>query len=326
MNTSLIRPLKLGNKLFPNNLTQGPLAGYSCAPLRVLANQHGQPAFCYTEMLSAKNLATQSKISPRFSFKDPQEGPVCFQLSGTDPADLSKAVERVIGFGADLIDLNCGCPVSKIRQKGAGSKLLENPELLKKLIMAMKSATQNHIPISIKIRIDQNTQNSLTAALIAQEAGVDFITIHGRHWTEGYDIPCQQDPIAEIISKLEIPVMANGDAHDTASTLSLLKNTGAAGVMIARASVGQPWLFKQIQTESDGKIFTQPSIEKIGELFLEHLSGLINLEGEKIAVLQSRKLIKYYGRSLTLCLELTEQAQKIISFHEMSELTKQYFI
>lgn len=329
----LIKPLQLGNQYFSNNLIQGPLAGYSCAPLRVLANQYGSPAFCYTEMVSAKHLANQPKISPRFSFKDPQEGPLCFQLSGTEPEELAKAVEKVIGFGADLIDLNCGCPVSKIRQKGAGSKLLENPELLKKLILAMKSANQNHLPLSIKIRLDQNlnqnknTQHSLTAALIAQEAGVDFITIHGRHWTEGYDRPCRVEDIAEIISKLNIPVIANGDASDTASTLSLLAKTGAAGVMIARASVGQPWLFQKIKCEAEGKIFIPPSVQTSGEIFLAHLSRLINLEGEKLGVLQSRKLIKYYARDLPddLKLKLVEKAQKIISFQEMQRLVEGFF-
>ena len=108
-----IRPLSLGADTFSNNLIQGPLAGVSCWPLRLLATQYGSPAFSYTEMLSAKNLATHPEIAPRFKIKHPKEGPLCVQLSGTDPDELSKATERVIGFGADLIDLNCGCPDRK---------------------------------------------------------------------------------------------------------------------------------------------------------------------------------------------------------------------
>jgi len=296
-----IQPLSLGKKTFPNNLIQGPMAGYSCAPLRVLAQEFGQPAFCYTEMISAKNLAHQKNIERRFSFKDPKEGPLCFQISGTHPKELSRAVERVINFGADLIDLNCGCPVSKIRKKGAGSKLVENPDLLAELIRSIKSVSQE-LPVSIKIRVDSHLpiQYSKTAALRAQDAGIDFLTIHGRHWTESYDVPCRQDQIAELVHLLNIPIIANGDAHDTASTLNLLNNTGAAGVMISRAGVGQPWLFNQIKKEALGEKFNPPSQDQIHQMFLQHLSGLIDLEGEKIALLQSRKLIKYYERQYSI--------------------------
>jgi tRNA-dihydrouridine synthase B len=317
--------ITLGKQTFLSNLIQGPMAGYSCWPMRLLAQQWGQPAFCYTEMLSAKNLATQREIELRFRIKHPQEGPLCVQLSGTDPTELARAVERVIDFGADLIDLNCGCPVGKIRKKGAGSKLLENPDLLTQLIKAMKSVT--NIPVSIKIRVDgdQPVKYSREAVLRAQDAGIDFITIHGRHWTEDYDIACRQDQIAEIVAALTIPVIANGDAHDTASTLTLLKNTGAAGVMISRAGVGQPWLFAQIRAEAAGQTFTPPPLQEIGELFLQHVRGLIELEGEKIAVLQARKLIKYYARALTTRTLILEQVNTVERYDALTPCVTAHF-
>ncbi len=315
---TLIRPLLIKNLSFPTNLIQGPLAGYSCWPLRLLAAEQGSVAFCYSEMLSAKDLATSKKIAPRFSIKHPKEGPLCIQLSGTNPEELKKATERALLFGADLIDLNCGCPVSKIRQKGAGSKLLENPGLLKSLILAMKSV--NTAPISIKIRVDgQNpTPLSLTAAQMAEEAGIDFITIHGRHWTESYETPCRQDQIAQIAEKLSIPVIANGDAHDTNSALKLIQNTGAEGIMISRACVGQPWIFNQIYHESQGNTFIPPSKCDIGRLLLSHIEGLVELEGETSAILQSRKLFKYYGRS-HLCAETIEKAKTLRTKAQMTE-------
>lgn len=321
-----IHPLKLGNKTFETNLIQAPLAGYSCAPFRRLAQEWGPPAFCYTEMLSAKNLATQPKIEQRFIYKDPKEGLLGVQFAATDPNDLARAVERAIGFGADLIDLNCGCPVGKIRKKGAGSKLLEDPVLLGQLVKAMKSVSQD-IPVSIKIRVDgiSPLRYSQTAALIAQDAGIDFITIHGRHWRENYEAPCRQDQIAELIQVLNIPVIANGDASDTESTLNLLKNTGADGVMIGRGGVGQPWLFAQILAESQGKVFTKPSPDQIKQMFLQHLSGLIHLEGEKIAVLQARNLIKYYVRSLRNLMDYIEHAQTANTLQDMVTLSESLF-
>ena len=324
--------LTLGKRTFPNSLIQGPLAGYSCWPMRVLAQQYSPPAFCYTEMLSAKTLANTplQNIQPRFRIKDPREGALCVQLSGTHPEELAKAAERAIEFGADLIDLNCGCPVTKIRQKGAGSKLLEDPILLRKLVSALKSANGEEIPLSIKIRVDGDSPHrySLNAALAAEEAGIDFITIHGRHWSESYDTPCRLDQIAEISAELSIPVIANGDAHDTASTLHLLKETGANGVMIARAALGQPWLFNQINTEIRGEKFTPPTQAKIGELFLEHLDGLISLEGEKIAVLQARKLIKYYARFLSSAQKdtLINKANVAEIRADMGHLVRDFFV
>ncbi len=324
----MIGPIILGNKTFASNLIQGPMAGYSCWPMRLLAQQWGQPAFCYTEMLSAKNLATHREIEPRFRVKDPNEGTLCVQLSGSNPDELSRATERVIGFGADLIDLNCGCPVDKIRKKGAGSKLLEQPTLLAQLVKAMKLATSaTDIPISIKIRVDgdQTVQYSKTAALRAQDAGVNFIAIHGRHWTEDYDVPCRQDQIAEIVSALTIPVIASGDAQDTASTLQLLKNTGAAGVMIARAGVGQPWLFAKIRAEAAGEKFVVPDIHSIGQLFLQHAKDLVSLEGEKIAVLQCRKLIKYYARPLENNTPLLNHANLAERYDDLVSCVVNYF-
>ncbi len=321
---TLIQPLLIKNLSFPINLIQGPLAGYSCWPLRLLAAQQGSVAFCYSEMLSAKDLAISKKIAPRFSVKHPQEGPLCIQLSGTNPEELKKATEKALTFGADLIDLNCGCPVSKIRQKGAGSKLLENPALLKSLVLAMKSVSPT--PVSIKIRVDGENPIpfSITAARMAEEAGIDFITIHGRHWTESYDTPCRQDQIAQIVDQLSIPVIANGDVQDTESALRLLKNTNAKGLMISRAAVGQPWIFKQIQQESQGKIFTPPSKKEMGKLLLSHINGLIALEGEQPGILQSRKLFKYYGRS-HLSPEAIETAKHLVTREEMMNLIQSCF-
>lgn len=316
----MITSLHLKNKIFDNNLIQGPLAGYSCSPLRLLTKQFGNPAFCYSEMLSAKNLSEGTKIAPRFSFKHANEGPLCIQLSGNKPDDLRRAADRAIEFGADLLDLNCGCPVAKIRKKGAGSKLLDDPKQLTVLIQSMQRDTT--IPVSIKIRIDADikTTMSLTAALIAQEAGIDFITVHGRHWTESYDTPCRLDQIARIVDALTIPVIANGDVVDTPSALHLLKGTGAAGIMIARASVGRPWLFAEIKAQMQGQVFHPPSLAEIGQLFLQHVQGLIALEGEKIAVLQSRKLLKYYGRSLENRTEILNAVNSVYTYEQLATL------
>ncbi|HYF97847.1 MAG TPA: tRNA-dihydrouridine synthase family protein, partial [Coxiellaceae bacterium] len=242
----MIDPLILGGKSFANNIIQGPLAGVSCAPFRLLTWRYSEPAFTCTEMISCKTLLHQSKeLQKRFIYKDPAEGPVCFQLSANNPLELAQAVSLVIDQGADLIDLNCGCPVKKIRSKGAGSSLLMDPRKLYQLIRAMKDNTS--VPVSIKIRVEGKSTDNFNAeiAQVVADAGADFLVVHGRHWTEHYETPCNHEQIQFFVENLKIPVIGNGDIADLES-LQKMFATGCSGVMIGRAGVGQPWLIRQL--------------------------------------------------------------------------------
>lgn len=291
-----IRPLKVGRLQLNNNLIQGPLAGYSCAPFRLITHRLGQPAYCTTEMISAKDLAHRSVKPKRYLWKDPAEGLVSYQLSGDNPQDIAAATKIVTDAGASLIDLNCGCPVTKIRAKGAGSKLLTEPNKIASLVMAAKANT--HVPVSVKIRIDSvsGDNNNLSVAKTIEAAGADLLIVHGRHWTEKYDIPCNLEQIADIVAACKIPVIANGDVENIASLKRTFELTQCAGIMIARASVGRPWLFQQLQAESKKEFFKPPSLAEIGALFSEHLHSLAELETEYLSVIQARKLAKYYIR------------------------------
>lgn len=296
---SLIKPLTLGSLSFPVNIIQGPLAGVSCAPFRRLIWRYSQPAFACTEMISCKTLLHKPIVAQRrFIEKDKDEGPVCFQLSSSDPAELAQAVERVTGFGADLIDLNCGCPVKKIRKRGAGSRLLAEPEKLYQLICAMKVST--HVPVSVKIRVDGGSGDQFNGDMVnmLRSAAPDFVVVHGRHHTEHYETACQYEQIQYFVENLDMPVIGNGDIACVDSLRAMLQ-TGCAGVMIARAGVGQPWLIAQLISELSGKSYALPSRHEIGQLFLEHIYSLVDLlANERFAVYQARTLIKYYARSL----------------------------
>ena len=250
----------LGNQSFPINLIQGPLAGISCAPFRLLTWRYSQPAFSCTEMISCKTIIHQSnKTLHRFIHKDPQEGPGCFPLSGADPYELAEATKRVTEAGADLIDLTCGCPVKKIRSRGAGSSLLTNPAKLYKLICAMKQNTL--VPVSIKIRVDGYSGDQFNNEMVAMinESGLDFLIVHGRHWTEHYETPCHHDEINFFVSEVKIPVVGNGDIT-CLNSLKKMLTTGCAGMMISRAGVGQPWLIAKLMAEMKGETFAPPSI------------------------------------------------------------------
>lgn len=322
----LIKPLSLGDKTFPTNLIQGPLAGVSCAPFRRLTWRYSQPAFSCTEMISCKALIHQPKAAQqRYVKKDPNEGPVCFQLSSNDPQELAEATRQVTDYGADLIDLNCGCPVKKIRGKGAGSRLLVDTPKLYQLISAMKQHT--HLPVSIKIRVDSRSNDKFNqeVANVVRDAGTDFLIVHGRHWTEHYETPCNYDEIQFFVEALKIPVIGNGDISCLA-TLKKMFATGCAGIMIARAGVGQPWLIQKLIAEMQGKAFILPSAAEIGALFIEHTEGLIELlRGERFAILEARKLAKYYARNLSEKNDFSTAVNTAESLAELKTITTRYF-
>lgn len=288
--------MKIGQLSILSPVIQAPLAGYSCAPFRKLAWEWGRPGFCCTEMLSAKNIACNQLQRQRYTVKDPLEKILCFQLSGNDAETLKIAADKVLAWGADLIDLNCGCPQPKIRKKQQGSRLLTDAKKLYQLICAIKSNTQ--LPVLVKIRVDGGSGDTFNASVAkaVEEAGADALTVHGRHWRDSYETPCKLSEIAEMVQAVAIPVIGNGDVVDTISAKNMLENTDCDAVMLARASVGQPWLSAEIAAGLLGKAFIKPSILQIAEMFLQHVRELILLEGETQAILQARKLGKYYAR------------------------------
>jgi tRNA-dihydrouridine synthase B len=322
----LITSLTLKNKTFPVNIIQGPLAGISCAPFRLLTWRYSQPAFSCTEMISCKTLIHQPHaLQQRFVKKDAMEGPVCFQLSGSDPNEIAQATKIVTDYGADLIDLNCGCPVNKIRSKGAGSGLLTEPQKLYYLIKAMKQNTS--VPVSIKIRVEGNAPEKFNKELVkvVSDAGADFLVVHGRHWTEHYETPCRHDQIQYFVEQLTIPVIGNGDIACVAS-LKKMFATGCAGVMIGRAGVGQPWLIKKLMAEMRGEEYIPPTLQEIGAVFLEHVERLIELLGnEKFVILQARKFAKYYARPLTTRAAFTDAVNMCDNLVSLKEICERYF-
>lgn len=292
---TLLKPLVIGSKTFDHNLIQGPLAGYSSAPFRKLFYQFTPPAYCVTEMISAKSLVGNKNFNSRYLWRDPAEKNLCYQLSGNCAQTLREATRIVTDLGADLIDLNCGCPKPKIRKKQSGSYLLSKPDQIAEIVAAMKSATT--VPITVKIRSDGHSRehHHLAVAQAIADAGADALIVHGRHWTEGYETACQLEQISEIAAAVTIPVIGNGDIRNMVDLKKMLA-TGCAGVMISRAGTGKPWIFEQLLQEISGKNYITPTLNDIMFLFQQHLAGLTALENKHKASLEIRKLLPYYFR------------------------------
>jgi tRNA-dihydrouridine synthase B len=312
-------------KFLDHPIIQGPLAGYSAAPFRRLIWEHSKPMYCTTEMISAKDLRHRKQNPRRFLHRDPAEQQLCYQLSGNDADDLAYATEIVSQLGADIIDLNCGCPKPKIRKKNCGTKLLTDPELLHQLISAIKHNTHAFVSIKIRVASPINDHDDMAVIDAAESAGVDFITVHGRHWTQGYDTDCQIEAIRKIKIHARVPIVANGDVDNFESLINMLKNTGCDAVMIARATLGRPWLIKKIKAHFANDTFAEPSSEAIGDMFKQHLLDLIQLDGEHLAILQSRKLAKYYARNCENPASFTDRMQHVNSINEALKFSDDFF-
>lgn len=281
---------KIGSLELSNRLIQAPLAGISCAAFRELFSLYYKPAYAVSEMISANSILEQRNLGKRYLHRSNNEGLWCIQLSGNEPQNLAKAVKICQKYNPDLIDLNCGCPKPKIRTKGCGSALIENPEQLKNIVSAMRDATD--IPLTVKIRTAGRTNDEkyLQAATNIATAGADALIVHGRHHSENYDVPANYKQIKRITQEISIPVIANGDINSKGSAQFALQKSGASALMIGRGSIGRPWIFQDIL----GGDVAPSTIERI-EIFQYHIKNLAKLENNEIkAIMQARRLLKWY--------------------------------
>jgi len=291
MHDFLNTPVRIGTLKLPHRLIQGPLAGYSCAPYRALFSQYIAPAFGVSEMLSAKDVIKKHEINGRYLKRDANEVNLAYQISGNNPEQMAIAALKLESLGADIIDINCGCPKMKIRRKSAGSALIENPQQLLQIVDRIRSIIT--IPLTVKLRIQKTAQDVVLAKAI-EDAGVDALIIHGRRWQDNYETACDFQQIAHIKQAVKIPVIANGDIADVLSLNNAILQTSCDAYMISRAASGKPWIFQSLLEE---KPVLVPYFEKV-QLFLKHLLDLSYLEDEFKAVLQSRSLIRYYFSDL----------------------------
>ena len=288
------------------------MAGISCAPFRVLAHELGNPAYCVSEMVSAHNLVNPRVRSAdkfkRYIYKDPAEGIFCMQLSGDNPIVLAEASKIAVDLGADMIDLNCGCPKRKIRKKGCGSKHLEDLDNLKRCVSAMYDAVSiyNNIPLTVKIRLSDNNYfnnnfdnnySEIDIVKMLESIGVSAISVHGRSWRQGYDEGIDYSRIKKIVDSVNIPIIGNGDIKDK-NTLDKMKDTGCSGFMIARSSIGNPWIFKRLKEGlGDNKRFII-SKEIIKYAIDKHYRGLCDFGGSKCAQDQMFRIEKSYIKNM----------------------------
>ena len=269
-------PLQLGRHLLPNRVFAAPMAGVTDLPWRRLARRLGA-GHCVSEMVtSRRELWDSAKTLSRMNHAG-EPGPVAAQLVGVDPQAMADAARANVDAGADIIDINMGCPAKKVCSRWAGSALMQDEALALSIVEAVVAAMDPlDIPVTLKMRTGwcASQRNAPRLAHAAQEAGVALITVHGRSREQGYAGWAEHDTVAAIKQALRIPVVANGDIDSAARARDVLTSTGADAVMIGRAALGRPWLLGHIaQALRDGVEPTLPSLAQQGQWLLEHLAA-----------------------------------------------------
>lgn len=276
---------------FPTHQFQGaqiqaPLAGYSHAGFRRLVWRYGQPSYCCTEMLPAALINQEAGLINRYTHRAPEEKYLCYQLSGACPKTLALATAQVCDMGADLVDLNAGCPKRKIRRKGAGSALVDDPEHLLAIVQAMRASCP--VPLTLKLRLNENLATLLPKLA---DAGIDAVTVHARDRHSCDNDPAHWSALKDMASKL--PLIINGGIDGAPNYHQALNDSQASGVMIGRAGFSNPWLVGRLDQP-----FTPPSQTTVGLIMLELLEYLSGISSERAAWLASKSVVHYYRKHL----------------------------
>jgi tRNA-dihydrouridine synthase B len=290
--------MRIGAHALRNGLLVAPMAGITDRPFRRLARRFGA-ALAVSEMVSARPELRESRKTRLRLDHAGEPGPVSVQIAGADPRMLAEAARLNVAGGAEIIDINMGCPAKKVCNVQAGSALLENEALVVMILEAVVAAVD--VPVTLKIRTGPapERRNAVRIARIAEAAGIQALAIHGRTRACAFAGNAEYDTIAEVKSRVRIPVIANGDVQTPEDAKRVLALTGADGVMIGRAAQGRPWFFREVAHYLEtGERLAPPAAREIGAVLVEHLDGLYDLYGGEHGARVARKHIGWTVRPL----------------------------
>ncbi len=288
--------MRLGPCTLTNNLIVAPMAGVTDRPFRQLCRRLGA-GMAVSEMVSSNSLLWGSEKTLRRANHDGEPEPKSVQLAGADPAMMAEAARHNVDRGAQIIDINMGCPAKKVCNVQAGSALLRDESLVVRILEAVVRSVD--VPVSLKIRTgwDRDHRNGVRIAQIAETAGIQALAVHGRTRADAFQGEAEYETIAAIRAAVRIPVIANGDIDSPQKARQVLEKTGADGVMIGRAAQGRPWIFREIaHFLRTGTLLPEPSPEEIRDILLGHLSDLYAFYGEHLGVRIARKHISWYSK------------------------------
>lgn len=313
--------LNIGGVSLKSHAVLAPMAGVSDRAYRELCVRFGA-AYCVSEMVSSKALSFNSKKSEELMEISDLERPCGIQIFGDDPKCMADAAKHALENKPDIIDINMGCPAPKISSNGSGSALMKNPRLCGQIVKAVTAVTDTPVTVKIRKGWDDDSVNAVEVAKICESAGAAAITVHGRTRQQYYKPPVDYDIIKAVRESVSVPVIANGDIDSAEKAKEVMDITGCDLVMIGRATLGNPWIFSQINAYLENpnvKIHTPDLEERLG-VMIEHIGKMVEYKGEHMAMLQARKLVVGYFKGIKGAAALRNEAGKIKTLDDLYEL------
>ena len=290
--------MNIGSHKLTSKVLLAPMAGTSDKPFRMICREQGAGLTTSEMVVIQKHLLNSNKSKHRLDFSSEQL-PISIQIAGSEANELADSAIKALEFGADIIDINMGCPAKKVCNKAAGSALMQNEELVEDILKSVVNAVE--VPVTLKMRTgwDADNKNAPTIAKIAEDNGIQMLAIHGRTITQKYNGDAEFDTVKKIVNQVSIPVVANGDIDSPQKAREILDYTGADAVMLGRATRGNAWLINQVnQFLTSGETGEEPTLERKIPLILGHISQIHDFYGHKMGTQLSRKHIFWYSMHL----------------------------
>lgn len=306
----------IGNINIKGLAALAPMAGVTDRAFREICALFGA-AYFTSEMISTKGIIYGSQKTFSLAERSEPEYPFALQLFGNNPEDFKKAIELLGDRVPEIIDINMGCPATKIVKENSGSALMKSPDLCGEIVYAAKSVSR--VPVTVKIRSgwSEDTINSAEVAKICEQAGAAAVTVHGRTKQQGYSGECDQDVIKSVKSAVKIPVIGNGDIASGKDAIDMINYTNCEMVAVGRASMGNPWIFSEINFAQNQKNFAPPTLPEKIQIMKLHLKKLCEYKGEHRGIVEARKHLSCYVKDIP---NATELRRKIFYSKSKSEL------
>ncbi len=317
--------IQIGAHKLKNNVFLAPMAGITDAPFRALCAKEGA-GFAASEMISSDTLLFATAKTKHRVERVNNGLPHAVQIAGSDAQSMADAAALNVAHGADIIDINMGCPAKKVCNRAAGSALLEHPKLVEDILAAVVKRVD--VPVTLKIRTgpDAATRNGVAIAQIAERNGIACLAVHGRTRADRFKGHAEYNTIADIKQSVSIPVIANGDITNVNEAKTVLALTGADGIMIGRAAQGNPWIFREVSAHLAGlPIPEKPDSQTIYHALFDHVNGLHELYGEYRGLRIARKHIAWYCKGMRNATEFRTQAYKLETAKEQLALISTFF-
>jgi len=317
--------MKIGPYQLRNNIVLAPMAGVTDRPFRQLCKRLGA-ALAPSEMVASNSLLWGSEKTLRRADHRGEDEPRSVQIVGSDPSMMADAARFNADRGAQIIDINMGCPAKKVCNVMAGSALMQNEILVRDILVAVVGAVD--VPVTLKIRTGWNrdNRNGPRIGRIAEESGVQALAVHGRTRADLFAGDAEYDTIATIKAAVSIPVIANGDIDSPRKAEQVLRHTGADGVMVGRAAQGNPWIFKEIEYFlATGTELPRPALVEVRDTLLEHLDNLYRFYGAHTGVRVARKHISWYSKGLAGGAAFRHAVNRVETIEAQREMVRHFF-